>query len=116
MFLGTIIPTHKKDREHHVILFLNLSKGALQKFERGWFWSTTLGMKHGLLNYHIQCTTWRDKKVMFLHFHSVRQGTYSIVLRHIRGAAQKLVITGPSVQKDYVHYYLGVDRSDRDNV
>ena len=96
--------------------FLKLSNGALLKVGRGWFRSATYGLKHQALKYHIQCTTWRDKKqVMFLHSYLVRPSKDGVVLRHVHGAVERLPIKGPSVQKDYAQYYSGVDRNDRDS-
>jgi len=116
-FVGTIVPTDKKNRSDDDPPFLKLSNGALDSIERGWYRESTLKVKvPRQRHFYIQCITWKDKKqVMFLHTNMVGPSTIHTVRRGVKGRANRIVIRSPGVQKNYSSYFNAVDRNDRDS-
>ncbi len=63
--VGTIVPTDKKMREDHDILFLKLSNRVCNGLERGWFCEAWVKLSADRTPYYLQCTTWKDKTGIF---------------------------------------------------
>ena len=80
LFVGTVVTNESKDRNENSVPFRKLSSGALKKVNRGWMRKATLPVTGNTPlygnkkeEYHIQCTTWKDKKqVTFVHTHLVK--------------------------------------------
>jgi hypothetical protein len=113
--VGTIVSTDKVTRTNHDIPFLKLSQGARMECRRGWFREAVLCVRTSGKELWIQATTWRDKKqVMFLSTNRVGASSGNTVSRRERGEGRR-IIDAPNAQQDYVTYFNGVDRTDRDS-
>ena len=114
--VGTISPTDKKSRQDLDIPFLKLSNGARLGIARGWFREAVIKLKTKTGKvYYIQCTTWRDKKQVFLSSNGVGSSNGLTVRRHKKGKEVRGVFARPKAQKDYVDHFNAVDRNDRDS-
>ncbi len=80
--VGTIVPTEKKKCGHHDLPFHKLSKGACIMVERGWCCEAAIKLRaeNSMLDYYVQCTTWKDKKQVILDT-SVSNREYWFLLR-----------------------------------
>ena len=117
LFVGTVVTNDSKDRNENSVPFRKLSNGALKKVERGWMRKAILSVI-GKRNekYHVQCTTWKDKKqVTFLHTHLVQHGGDTIVKRHVKGNKQRIDLSAPPIQPDHAKYFNAVDVNDHDS-
>ena len=66
--------------------------------------------------YHIQCTTWKDKKrVTFLHSRLVQNDGDTKVKRHVKGKRLRIDLNAPPIQPEYVKYFNAVDTNDHDS-
>ena len=73
LFVGTVVPSYSKDRNKNSLPFCRLTPGALEKIERGWMRKATRTISgKGNKKFHLQCTTWKDKKG---HFFAYTSGT-----------------------------------------
>jgi len=117
LFVGTIMPTDKKDRKGDDPPFLKLSNGALKYVKRGWYREAVIEKKTtSCSKYKIQCSTWRDKKqVMFIHTKCVGSSNGYTVQRHQKGSARRITIETPLVRNKYADHYNAVDKNDRDS-
>ena len=117
LIVGTISPTDKKTREEYDIPFLQLSNGALSRIVCGWSRRATRSIKTKKnKKYHIQCTTWKDKKqVVFLHTDVVGSNGIGTTLRHVKKKRYRVEIGCPNIQKEYTEYMDAVDINDRDS-
>ena len=117
LFVGTVVTKDSKERTENSIPFRKLSNGALKKVKRGWMRKATLPvvMKNNE-KYHLQCTTWKDKKqVTFLHTHLVQNDGDTTVKRHVKGNRQRIDLNAPPIQPDYSKYFNAVDVNDHDS-
>ena len=65
--------------------------------------------------YHIQCTTWKDKKqVIILHIHLLSNDGYTTVKLYIKNKRQIVNLNTPSVQSYYTKYSNAENRNDCD--
>ena len=112
LFVGTVVPSDSKDRNDNSVPFRRLTPGALDKLDRGWMRKATTTMAQ----YHIQCTTWKDKKqVTFIHTNLVQNTGDITVKRHVKHKRYRLDIKAPAIQKDYATYFNAVDVNDHDS-
>ena len=117
LFVGTMVANKSKDRNENNVPFRNLSPCALKKINRGWTRKETLRViGNNNEKYHIQCTTWKDKKqVKFVHTNLVNNEGDTTVKRYIKGRMQIIDLNAPSIQPDYAKYFNAVDVNDHDS-
>ena len=118
LFVGTIAPTEKKNRQDYDIPFQKLSKQALEQIPRGWSRRATVKIPHrgNQKQGMVQVTTWKDKKqVMFVHTHLVEPIGNNVTKRYVKGKKGRVEIDCPSVVPEYSKFMNGVDRNDRDS-
>ena len=66
--------------------------------------------------FHLQCTTWKDKKqVTFLHTNLVQKDGNTTVKRHVKGKKKRVELNAPPIQVDYATYFNAVDINDHDS-
>ena len=106
-----------KDKNENIIPFRKLSNGALKKLSRGWMRKATTPVKgKNYEKFHLQCTTWKDKKqVIFVHTNLVQNDGDTTVNRHVKGKKQRVDLNAPPTQPDYANYFNDIAVNDYDS-